>query len=548
LTRGLIYGSVAKNITMKAALILCPFFTNGDYPALGIASINGALRDAGHETACFDFCWLAYQEGQGEFHLIRQFFGVGIVSDEVVFVLEPELGLYLLFREDEPSRSSEPGFTLKPGADPEIKRAAGMLYLGLRQMVPEWAERVLDENPDAVFFSTYASNVFISLYLARQIKKRRPDLPVIFGGPGVSLPEMQEFTLGLGIVDAVVVGEGELTVRELCSDLKRNLLSGVSGLAIRGSEGSAESGSVVFEPRALVKDLDSLPSISFEGFPLPGLGYSAYKSNRPNRYLTPFFEGLPVASTRGCVNRCAYCSETAYWSRFRQRKVENVIEQIRGLHERFGETHFLFSESAFNGNQGWVKEFCEKAGSLPFQPVFSSLLIADRSIDEVLAGMMYQVGFRYGVLGVETFSRTIRERMNKRADEDEIFSSILALTRAGIHVKANLLVGFPGESNEEFETSLRQIERWAGLSREDRGPGSLYWDAGHRVRLEAYSELFHHPKSYGITISPREIALPDRLFYLRRPLSKILFRWSMSPDSETIQKRSARMKEVVGKS
>jgi hypothetical protein len=528
-------------MTMKAALILCPFFTNGDYPPLGIASINGALRDAGHETACFDFCWLAYREGEGEFHLIRQFFGVGVVSDEVVFVLEPELGLSLLFREDESSRPFGPGFTWRLSADPEVKRAAGMLYLGLRQMMPGWAEQVLAEKPDAVFFSTYASNVFISLYLAKQIRKLREDLPVIFGGPGVSLPEMQEFILSLGLVDAVVVGEGELTVRELCSDLKKNLQAGVPGLAIRSN------GSVSFEPRALAKDLDSLPSSSFEGFPLPGLGYEAYKSNRPNRYLTPFFEGLPVASTRGCVNRCAYCSETAYWARFRQRKVDTLIEQIRGLHERFGETHFLFSESAFNGNPGWVKKFCEKANSLPFQPVFSSLLIADRSIDEALASMMYQAGFRYGVLGVETFSRAIRERMNKSAVEEEIFSSILALTRAGIHVKANLLVGFPGESDEEFETSLRQIERWAGLSREDRGPGTLYWDAGHRVRLEAYSGLFHHPERYGITILPREIPLPDRLSYLKKPLSKMMFRWSMSLDKDTIQRRSERMKEAARK-
>jgi hypothetical protein len=518
---------------MKAALILCPFFTNGDYPPLGLASINGALRDAGHETSCFDFSWLAYKEWQGEFHLIRQFFGVGRVEDEVVFVLEPELGLYLLYKEDTPD------FSWRLSFDPQVKQAAVMLYTALRQMAPDWADRVIEEKPDAALFSTYASNLFINLYLAKKIRSKKPDLPIIFGGPGVSMPEMQEFVLSAGWVDAAVAGEGELTVSELCADLKDNLESGVPGLALMKDD------SVVIEPRPLVKNLDSLPRPDFTGFPMPGLSYEAYKDNRPNKYLTPFFEGLSIAGTRGCVNRCAYCSETAYWSRFRQRRHENVIEEIQKLHDLYGETHFLFNESAFNGNPKWVGKFCEKAQSLSFDPKFCALMIADRSVDDELAKKMYGTGFRHATLGVETFSRPVRERMNKGKSGDELFASILALTRAGINVKANLLVGFPGESQDEFEASLVYMKQWADMPKNDRGPGTLYWDAGHTVRLEAYSEFFHHPEKYSISMSPYEIPLPDSLSHLKNPLSKILRRWSMPLDRTTVLERSGRMRKMA---
>ncbi len=520
---------------MKAALILCPFFTNGDYPALGLASINGALREAGHETACFDFCWLAYKEGQGEYHLMRQFFGVGLVEDELVFVLNPEFGLYFLYREDEPD------FKWKLSDDPQIKQAAAMLYLGLKRMAGQWAHKVLAVKPDAVFFSTYASNVFVSLYLAKQIRKSRPEIPIVFGGPGSSLPEMQEFVIGTGLADAVVAGEGELTVSELCSDFERNLSSGVPGLALRKDD------TVAYEPRPLAKDLDSLPLPDYAGFPMAGCEYNDYNINRPNRYLTPFFKGLPVASTRGCVNRCAYCSETAYWTRYRQRKVESVIGQIKDLNGRFGENHFLFNESAFNGNPGWVEKFCEKAASLDFKPSFSSLLIADRSTDAKLAALMYRAGFRYVTLGVETFSRSIRERMRKGKGGDEIFDSIIALTSAGINVKANLLVGFPGETEEEFNTSLGYVERWAAMSKNERGPGSLYWDAGHTVRLEAYSEMYHNPEKYGIKIRPRELPIPESLGYLSGPLANILLRWSMPLDREKIKMRARRIEQASQK-
>ena len=79
---------------MRAALVYCPFFTNGDYPPLGMACTNGALREAGHETLCFDFAWLCSREAPEEFHLIREFFAVSRVKDEVVFALAPELGRF----------------------------------------------------------------------------------------------------------------------------------------------------------------------------------------------------------------------------------------------------------------------------------------------------------------------------------------------------------------------------------------------------------------------------------------------------------------------
>lgn len=518
---------------MKAALILCPFFTNGDYPSLGISSINGALLDAGHETSCFDLCWLGYKEAGGEYHLIRQFFGVGIVEDEVVFVLGPELGLYLLFREE------DSGYKLELNAGPEIRQAAAMLYLGLRRMAPGWADMILDSSPEAVFFSTYASNVFVSLYLAKHIRQREPGLPIIFGGPGSSLPEMQDFILETGFVDAVIAGEGELTVKELCSDFKRSMAEGIPGLAVSGR------GAVDFTPRPLVKDLDSLPDIRHDGLPGPGLDYEAYQSNRPNRYLTPFFEGLPLASTRGCVNRCAYCSESAYWARFRQRRPDKVVEQLERLKSRLGETRFLFSESAFNGNPGWLRSFCDTAGSLDFKPVFSSLLIGDRRVDESLAQAMYNAGFRYAVLGVETFSASIRERMNKRASEQEIFSSILALSRAGINVKVNLLVGFPGETEQEFEASIRNMEKWAALGQDERGQGRVHWDVGHTVRIEAYSALYNDPERYGIKLTPIKHSLPEKYSRLEKPLSRISYRWTMDLDRDTVKNRSARMKEVA---
>jgi len=518
---------------MRLALVYCPFFTDGDYPPLGLACINGALREAGHQTTCFDFSWRCRRYAAEEFHLVREFFAVGRVKDEVVFALAPELGLYLLYGED--ARN----FKWKLNYESEFKPAAVALCLSLWNLVPRWAEMVLARDPEAVLFSTYSSNIFISLYLAKQLRKLAKDLPVIFGGPGAGLPDIYEFILATGLVDALVSGEGEITVRELCADFKKHLGQGMPGLAV------PKNGKVSFQPRELAPDLDALPRASFQGLPFPGENFSAYKTFAQNFDLAR--NGFPVYSTRGCVNRCAYCSESAYWKKFRQRRVESVLAEIQALHDQYRETRFFFNDSALNGKPSWLEQLCSQEGRLDFKPALWSYLIPNPSINAKMTARMFALGFDHVTLGVETFSASIRQRIFKKMDGDQVFQSILALTRAGINVTANVLVGFPGETDEEFESSISYLEKWGELKDTERGSGKVYWQAGHRVRVEAYSRFYQDPERYGIKISPCQIPLPQQLAYLKQPLSRILFRCQHSVDEKTFQKRSTRMKKLASR-
>lgn len=514
-------------------MVYCPFFTDGDYPPLGLACINGALHDDGHETSCFDFSWYCRKYASGEFHLVREFFAVGRVKDEVVFALAPELGLFLLYGEDVRS------FKWHLPYEAEFKPAAVALCLSLWSMVPKWAEMVLARDPEAVLFSTYSSNIFTSLYLAKHLRRLAPSLPIIFGGPGTGLPDLHEFILATGLVDALVSGEGEITVRELCKNFARHLGQGLPGLAVlKGRQ-------VKFQPRELARDLDALPRASFEGLPFPGENFSAYKAF--NQTFDLARNGFPLYSTRGCVNRCAYCSESAYWQKFRQRRVESVLAEIQTIHDRYGETRFIFNDSALNGNPSWLEQLCSQEGRLDFKPALWSYLIPNSSINPKMTSSMSTLGFDHVTLGVETFSASIRQRILKKMDGDQVFQSILALTRAGINVTANVLVGFPGESDEEFESSISYMEKWGRLKDAERGPGKVFWQAGHRVRVEAYSRFYRSPERWGIKISPYEIPLPPELDYLKPPLSRILFRASHSVDEKTFHKRSSRMKKLASR-
>ena len=522
---------------MKIALVHCPFFTNGDWPPLGLACIQAALREAGHETSAFDFSCLLYRDDPGLLNLLKHLNGLGWVIEDVPFVLRPDLLFYLLFKEKYPSFP----WQLQLPGDPEHKSHAAMFLLGLKKTMPDWAGRVLASGPQAVFFSTYLSNLLLSLRLAQELRQLKPDLPVVFGGPGVGIREVQELVLRLGLVDAIVVGEGERTVVELARSLPGPIPAGIPGVAV------LKDRELHSQLRPLEKDLDALPRPDFEGLPLPGETIADYARNRPNRFYTPYYNGFPVSATRGCVNHCAYCSETAYWKRYRQRRPEAVAAEIEARHRRYQVSEFEFNDSSLNGNPGWLKEFCRLLIALDCEPRFSGYIIADRAIDQELAGLLFRAGFGHVSVGVETFAETVRHRMNKRMAAEDIFASLLTLTRAGVSVKANILIGFPGETEADFQASLDFIARGRRLSPEERGPGRLIFDAGHPLRLEPYSDLFAHPDRYGVRLEPWTLPLPDELSPLQPLLSRMLFTWRREPDREHLEQQSARMREEASR-
>jgi len=154
--------------------------------------------------------------------------------------------------------------------------------------------------------------------LARELKELAPALPVIFGGPGVGLPEVRRLVLAFGLV-----GRARPWARARPSrwpsplTSRRRLAGSVAGVAVPGMSYRA-AGSCRW-PTA--------PPV-LRGLPLPGLALLDYARNAG---------ALPqLQSSRGwaCLlarvpEPLAYCSETAYWKTHRLLTRRQVIAEIR---------------------------------------------------------------------------------------------------------------------------------------------------------------------------------------------------------------------------
>ncbi len=210
--------------------------------------------------------------------------------------------------------------------------AAGLLQdshdvriLDLRIRSPKrLAEEIRSFAPGAVGIScSFTTDVYPTLHVAQALKELTPHTFVFVGGHHASL--LPSDILG-GDVDAVVIGEGEITTREIINELE----SGGDVTKVKGVMTDEE-----FTPRGIIGNLDELP------FPARHLTGDL----RRNYHIG--FDG-PVASlelSRGCPYECNFCSVWVFYSRkIRGKSPQRLAEEIAGVKEKY---IFLTDDIAF---------------------------------------------------------------------------------------------------------------------------------------------------------------------------------------------------------
>lgn len=157
--------------------------------------------------------------------------------------------------------------------------------------------------------------------LARAIKAGLGDVPIVMGGPFPT--SRREYVLAAAGVDAVAVGEGEVTLSEIAGNIAagRHPFRGVRGCVYRDNGAQAWHGD-----RPLIPDLNTIPFPAHDLFPPLHL----YKSRARRSPVGA------VVSARGCYYQCVYCNKSIFGNVCRHRSVDNIISEVEWLREHKG--------------------------------------------------------------------------------------------------------------------------------------------------------------------------------------------------------------------
>jgi hypothetical protein len=270
--------------------------------------------------------------------------------------------------------------------------------------------------------------------------------PIVIGGPsvGISAPEMLEFL----DLQYAIGGDGEAAIVEFLRRIENGLsLEGVGGLARR------ENGRIVEEnPPLRVRDLNSLPLVN------PG----HYIDLKPYRR---FDSPLQVQTKRGCALKCSYCTYRRIEGEFcRLRSPERVAEDIELLVKKTGIDHVEFTDSTFNIPLNHAKAVLRAVIAKGMNLRLRTMGLNPGAVDEELADLLKEAGFRDVDLGVESGCDVTLKGLGKNFTKKDILRAGKLLDERKIPVTWYLLVGAPGETretlHETFDTVNRAASRW----------------------------------------------------------------------------------------
>ncbi len=354
---------------------------------------------------------------------------------------------------------------------------------------PETARRLFDfclsqsepagiEEYRVVGFS--ANNLTSTLFagmMAKEIKSRYPDKLIVVGGPGC-YHGWDRNPADNGCVDFFVIGEGELVLENILLQLRHQ------GRVDRPVPGllAGKGRKLSYLPAASVVDLDSLGHPDFREFDLKD--YGTAQGYRP----------LPMLISRGCVNRCSYCIDWYMNRPFRCRSAGDVVDEIESYVTRYGVTHLEFNDLLCNGNLPRLNRICDGIIDKGIKVSWISYAAIRKNFRSELMEKMREAGCQSLCYGLESGSDAVLRRMNKHYTREDARRVIQETAKAGISVSVNLIVGFPGETEDDFLQTLSFVK-------ENQKTISQVTNVSSFILMPG-SDLFVFPNQFKVQIDP----------------------------------------------
>ncbi|MDP2232659.1 MAG: radical SAM protein [Actinomycetota bacterium] len=302
---------------------------------------------------------------------------------------------------------------------------------------PWWiAYRVLEMQPDVVGFSVTCYNARAVWDAASIIASARPDTRIVLGGPEMAGIATETLVANPGVT-AIVRGEGEATFAELLyAFLTDRPLWPVEGVSSRKADGT-----IISAPdRALITDMDTIPSPYLTGVTeaVDGSGY--------------------IETYRGCPHACAYCYEGKGYGRLRTFSRERVEAEVAHFAGTPTVHSMSFIDPVFNLSAerlAWLAELMAPHAARGLR--LHTIEVDIERIDSEAAVLLVKAGVATVETGPQTIGSAALSACRRGFDRERFIAGVRACREAGISVECDLIVGLPGDTENEFLGGLEFV-------------------------------------------------------------------------------------------
>lgn len=278
--------------------------------------------------------------------------------------------------------------------------------------------------------------------MAKKIKKKLPETIIIIGGvhvtalPIISLKENLQF-------DIAAIGEGEATIVELLDVLQRNGdLSKINGIAYRNGNKV-----ILNPPRAIIKDLDSLP------FPAWDLVPNLKTHYHPAPHLFRRLPSTTISTSRGCFGSCTFCDRSVFGQRCRAFSAKYLIDMVKFLINTYGLKDIWIGDDLFVMFRSRLREFCNLLIEEKLDLTWACCARVGMLKEDTLT-LMKKAGCYEIVFGIESGDQNMLDRLKKGTNLKQIQHDLTLTKKVGIRTNGTFMIGLPEETKESMQASI----------------------------------------------------------------------------------------------
>ena len=206
---------------------------------------------------------------------------------------------------------------------------------------------------------------------------------------------------------------------------------------------------------------------------LRDLGKREVKACAGVRSLTTPSHYAYLKISEGCDRHCAYCAIPIITGRHQSRPKEDILQEVRRLvSEGVSEFQVIAQELTYYGldldGKRHIADLISDMADIPGVEWIRLHYAYPHQFPMELLDVMREKPnvCRYLDIALQHISDSMLERMHRHVTREETMELIRQLRAAvpGIHIRTTLMVGFPGETDEDFE-QLMEFTRWARFER-----------------------------------------------------------------------------------
>ncbi|HIC57842.1 MAG TPA: B12-binding domain-containing radical SAM protein [Acidobacteria bacterium] len=303
-------------------------------------------------------------------------------------------------------------------------------------------------DPDVVGVSTWSPMFIEALEVLQVAKEIKPSVVTVMGGAHAS--SYFKRIIGTPQIDFIIRGEAERSFGEFLDQLQTTTPDWTT---VKGLVYPVDDGYEYNDPD-LNQDLDSIAIPDYEAIQLERYVKAGYRWNSPPT------GNAPIWVTRGCPYRCQYCAAPDLNGRpVRTHSIEYMMNWIKYLYDTRKVRWFNIIDDNFTYHVKYAKEFCRAVIDLDLDGVGFGTPNGVRMErgDPELWQLMKQAGWQTLMVAPESGSAHTLALMKKDLAVGLVPKAVQDIRNAGLKVQGFFIIGYPGETIEDLEESVKLI-------------------------------------------------------------------------------------------